>query len=412
MRTEKENLKKQPSTPKKYIKKTHSIRSNPYDENWETERKLQSNKIILKKYNKHLLNLIESNHLSLTTAKREWGIILSIAENIPNLNQATPKQIGKWWFIETNRRKRYYTHDTIIKTKQKTSHATQKKTKIVMTKLLKFIYFEKHKLTKNQVFYPKTIPLDPSYAMALTLLPAPKKQTYQEIPTQKQIQSLIRQLRTTGKYQDKQLSVLIALANDTGMRYSEMTTLLNKDIQPENDYLTITLRESKTQTRKVISFLAKPYILDWFKTHPTKENPDALFFCNKNKKPISHTKYATLFKKLIKETKIVWRPYGSFHFLRHVFCSRAGGWPPHVLSYWVGWRLSGMANTYVHNLYEQGKKEYFNMLEFENNPMYSVYENKTRIELEAEAKESALFERYRKLIEKDLRENPNKETND
>ncbi len=70
---------------------------------------------------------------------------------------------------------------------------------------------------------------------------------------------------------------LVAFLWETGMRPSELRQLNYEDVQLENGYAKIFVRESKTERRVIALAEGLPYLKEWLNAHPKKEKGSPLF---------------------------------------------------------------------------------------------------------------------------------------
>jgi integrase len=200
----------------------------------------------------------------------------------------------------------------------------------------------------------------------------PKRQwTASEIPSQTEIKRLIAALYVDGKRFSIRNQALVALCNDIGCRISEALAIRCKDIKPEENYLVITLPQSKTEPRTIISFLAKPYLEAWAKARPSKAEPEGPFFCSKDNKIVRYELVRKALNKALKKTGIVFPKNKGIHFFRALFATRSFAWATPLRNYWLGWSTKGMSDIYTALNYKACAKPYFEMLKAEANPMLS-----------------------------------------
>jgi site-specific recombinase XerC len=204
---------------------------------------------------------------------------------------------------------------------------------------------------------------------SLILPKRPKLTLFTRMPSQEEVKQLIDAVYASDKYSLRNQAVM-ALANDTGARISEILSMRNKHIKPEKNYLVVSFPESKTAPRTVISFLAKPYLEKWAKVSPNKNaGPEAFFFCQCNGEPITYATIRKAFHRAMDRVQIPWKKKQAVHFFRSIFSSRAFDWPYALKHYWMGWAFSDHEKAYTHLGYQQCVEQYFSMLKKENNPM-------------------------------------------
>jgi len=307
------------------------------------------------------------NEMSYSSAKRSIEIANEISQQIKDIEQLNQKDIEKWWNKQLTRNKKHRTKDgTIQITKEKMRIGSQQKILSQAIKYFKFIEFLKYNKPIN-FFSSKKFPR-PKCTQFLSISEQGRKKKEKPIITQEQIKQIIDYLND-GTFLGQQCATITSLLNDSGLRFGEALTLKNKSVKIKDNYLLITLEESKTKTRTIVSSLAKEHVLGWLARSPNKNDPEALLFCDSKGKEVSYSRLRLRFRQALKELNIVWPENSSFHYLRHLWVSRSFNWPESLRSYWLGWTLPGMLETYGSFGYKECIPHYAKMIHDENNPM-------------------------------------------
>lgn len=339
------------------------------------------NKEILLKYVQWHEYLIEQGNMAHSSSVRSLRHAINLCDYFPDITNVSQKKVEEWYAFEMNKEKVHKTSTGTFKPMGcKRSPDTLEDFSTQAIKFFKFVKFlEKGK--PFQLFSSKRSPMP--VECEFIGIDLPKKKQYEKPKVkQEQIKDLIEYLRRKNTYAYDLCGVLVALLNDTGMRFSEACTLRIRDVQPEEDYFVITLQESKTKTRTIVSILAKPYLLSWMSKHPFKDDENALLFCNREGRPVNYDVLRRVFIRGLRDLNIEWQKRSSFHYLRHLFAARASVFPDFYLKYWMGWHDSSMRSHYTQNTYRECLSYYKKMLRNENNPMVdeplSVLEKKER----------------------------------
>ncbi len=179
-------------------------------------------------------------------------------------------------------------------------------------------------------------------------------------------------------YINQLLLTFVVFLSETGTRFSEATTLKISDLTPKDGVLICELRASKTKLRPVILFYSKPYIKNWMGTHPEKNNPQSLLFCEKKGGSVSYSNLLKILKQRIGEYKVetgiklLWPEHKRFHWLRHLMATRTANWPRQLQEFYLGWEISGRLGSYFEgrdpSVIEKLKTHYLEMLKQEKNP--------------------------------------------
>jgi len=330
------------------------------------------NKEILNKYVEWHNYQIEQNNMAYSSSVRSLRHALNICDYFPDVTKATQKKVEKWFAEEMNKEK---VHKTSIGTLKKMGCKRSPETlEDISTQAIKFFKFVRF-LEKDKPLYlfsSKRSPM-PAVCEFIGVDIVKRKQYEKPKVKQEQIKELIEWLRKQGTYNNDLTGVLVSLLNDSGMRFGEAVTIRIMDVVSEEDYLVISLQESKTRTRTIVSILSKPYLINWLAKHPKKDDPKALLFCNRQGKPINYDALRRCFKKGLEALNINWKNGSSFHYLRHLFASRATSFPDFYLKYWLGWHDKSMRSHYTNNTYLECLKYYKQMLREEHNCMLDNY---------------------------------------
>jgi site-specific recombinase XerD len=316
---------------------------------------------------------IEQGAMAHSSSIRSLRHALSLCDYFhPDISKATQTKVEQWFSEEMNKEKVHKTGSGYLKpTGKKRSPETLEDFSTQAIKFFKFVRF----LDKDKplhLFSSKRSPM-PEQCEFIGI-DISKRKVYEKPKVKQQVvKELVEHLRSKGSYNNDLTGVLCAFLNDSGMRFSECCTLRIKDVVPEEDYLVITLQESKTRTRTIVSILAKPYLVSWLSKHPDKNNPNALLFCNRDGKPVNYDALRKCFITSIEELNIEWKSNSSFHYFRHLFASRATCFPDFYMRYWMGWHDNSMRSHYSNNTYLECLKYYKQMLREENNPMLNNY---------------------------------------
>lgn len=326
------------------------------------------NKDIMKKYIEWHNYQIEQKAMAHSSCVRSLRHALNLCDYFPDLTKATQNQVEKWFAEEMNKEK---VHKTSIGSMKKMGCKRSPETlEDISTQAIKFFKFINF-LDKGKPLYLFSSKKAPMPEVTEFIgIDIPKRKQYEKPKVkQEQIKDLIEWLRSKSSYNFDLTGVLVSLLNDTGMRFSEAVTLRIRDVVPEEDYLVITMQESKTRTRTIVSILAKPYLNSWLATHPKKKDTNALLFCNRQGKPVNYDALRRCFLQGINGLNIEWKNNSSFHYLRHLFASRATTFPDFYMKYWMGWHDNSMRSHYTNNTYLECLKYYKKMLREENNCM-------------------------------------------
>ena len=272
----------------------------------------------------------------------DWKFCLTIGDK--RVTEITEAEIKVWWDKELER----YTN-------KKIAWATLLKEYICIQLFIKWV---------QGIHHTHQLPIMEN----LYLPKKPKAKLMERMPTQEEVKSLIDAAYASDKYSIRNQAIL-ALANDSGARISEMLSMRNKHIKPEKNYLVVSFPESKTTPRTVISYLAKPYLEAWAKVSPNKDKgPDAFFFCQSNGDCVRYTCVAKAFNRALEKAQIPWKDGKCLHFFRSLFSSRAYNWSYNCKHVWLGWSLKDHERSYTQIGYQQCVEQYFSMIKAEHNP--------------------------------------------
>lgn len=319
----------------------------------EAEKPSKKRDILLKYIEWHNKKL-EKGNLEQSSIKRSVEIAYSFLDKCPLALEHDINAVKQWWLDYAENKER----------------SALQKTSSQVKKFLKFRDFSE--TGEDMRFFNNKVAPTSKEAMFFIMDEAPRKQFEKPRISQEQIKQVLDEL-LKGNKASILTCALVSLLNDTGARFSEIATLRNKDIVLEEDYLVITIQQSKTRTRTVISALSKKYLNAWLSISPNRNNSDALLFCNEKKNPLNYNIVLRKFKKTLETCKVSWAKGSSFHYLRHLFASRTNQWDGDLLSYWLGWSMKNkMRERYSSWTYKACIKQYYSMLEEEKNPMLNM----------------------------------------
>lgn len=317
----------------------------------------------------------------------------------PDISKATQKQVEEWFALELDKPKVHRTSTGYLKpTGKKRSIDTLEDYSTQCIKFFKFVHF----LEKDKpllLFSSKKTSM-PEQCEFISVDASKRKQYEKPRVTQDQIQQLIEYLWNQNYHLPKMTGCLVALLNDSGMRFGEAVTLRIKDIVVEGDYLIISIKESKTRTRTIVSILAKPYLISWLGQHPNKNDPDALVFYSRDNKKVNYPPMRNIFKNALSELNLEWKKYSSFHFLRHLFAARASIFPDFFLRYWLGWHDTSMRAHYSENTYKECLGYYKQMINSERNPMLD--KKLCVLEEKQQSQENMILSMVREAVKKEM----------
>lgn len=332
-----------------------------------------ANKTTLLQYADWHQQKLNQNTMSLLSVKKSLDVAFQVTAFCKNINDLNQKEIEDWWAYQlerqANQTKRKGTKEVIqIQTERKLSQGSILKLSSQSLKYIKFVSFLKR--GKPASFYNSKREKIPECAECLFVSPAPSLPEQKPSVSQKQIQQIINHLSNKGNRLGEMTATFVSLINDTGLRFSEAASLRHCDIKIEDNYYLISLNQSKTATRTVISYLSKNRLKNWISRNPTKNNTEGLIFCNLDGTKIKNTLLSREFKRTIKDLNITWKKRSVFHFLRHLFVARTIGiWTEDVRNYYMGWSQKGMLSVYGDFNCKQALPFYMKMIQVEQNPM-------------------------------------------
>lgn len=331
-----------------------------------TQMAKSKNKELLEAYVRWHRQKIEQGSLAYSSAWRSLSHALKLCDYFEDISLATQEQVEKWFAEQINKEAVVKTSTGYLKPAgRKRSAETIEDIATQGEKFFKFVRFmEKGK--PLELFNSRKCPI-PEVCQFLSVDTSTRKVYEKPKVSQEQIKTLIEHLRSKGEYLSEQCGTLAALLNDTGMRFSEACTLRHKNISIEGDYLVISIKQSKTRTRTVCSVLAKPYLQTWISKSPTKNDPAGLIFCTRKGTKVNYGSLRHCFNKAIEELGIEWHDRSSFHYLRHIFASRASQWSDFLIKYWLGWHDRSMRAHYSEFAYKDCLPYYLEMVK--DNPM-------------------------------------------
>lgn len=147
---------------------------------------------------------------------------------------------------------------------------------------------------------------------------------------------------------------ILSLLYSSGIRHGELLYLRNKDLKHDRYGAVVDVpKEGKTGKRTVrITGEFLPYIMEWERQHPNRNNGDAWLFCGlEGENYGKQLKYSTIYKSIrlaAQRAGITKRIYP--HLLRHTRASYLATKLPNApLEKQMGWvHGSAMTNTYLH----------------------------------------------------------------
>ena len=137
----------------------------------------------------------------------------------------------------------------------------------------------------------------------------------------------------------------------TGVRASELLGMRVKDVEDKGGYAMIRV-DGKTGERRVPVLEALPYLAQYLKEHPYRDNPSALLWLGDRHRdryrPLEHVGLCLVLKRVFARAGVDKKD--NPHWMRH---SRATLWAPQyselVLCKMMGWKPgSAQVRTYVH----------------------------------------------------------------
>lgn len=339
--------------------------TNSIDEIHHTDKKIEQliNSIkkskLSQKNQKALLQYHEKNK---TLAKLSQHTCLAFAfrflkEVNKDLNQITKKDVKEWWNKKLDR---------LIRKEIKPAHL--KKTCTQTRKFLRIHFGFRHgrfPAIAEEIEWDRNIKINGFFSES-------------KLPTQQKVKELIETAYNQGSKMDLRNQALFSLCNDVGCRIGEALSMNLSDVQEQENYLVITLPESKTLPREVISYMAKPFLKKWLSVHQPKKVVNGRqvidyskpLFIDRSGKRMSYQSARMVLNRLLNRTGISLPERKKTHVFRHLFSSRAK-WSADVKDYWLGW-TGRMSNRYTHLSYKDTIEPYFRMLKEENNPMMPI----------------------------------------
>ncbi len=198
----------------------------------------------------------------------------------------------------------------------------------------------------------------------------PKKQcelTLEEFKTQDEVKLMLEKTYNKGSIFDLRNQAMLALLNDVGARLSEIISMNRKHLKEETSnghtFLVVTLPESKTQPRTIISYLAIPYLKRWLSVHPLKE-PNAPLFISKKEKRIEYGVLRKIFQRVFTRAGFEVPRYRLTRIFRHLFATRCDAFFSQAQKeQWGGWANKTIVNSvYTHLNYKSLVEPYFTMI--------------------------------------------------
>ncbi|MEI7961680.1 MAG: tyrosine-type recombinase/integrase [archaeon] len=391
---------------------------------FEKKTKSSTNSSLEKAFQKYLSlekSLAQNNSMSWAGVKRSCEIAFEFVMNsgLESTDLESPEFVKKaelWWLAHTKRSaKQRMGDDSFIDSDRQLSNASLQK---ILTQIKKFFKFLKHmnKGREPELFNQKLIILPEELNERLSFNPRGVLKKKMSEPNVHQIKAFCDYLQSKPSFTKTQLSALIALLYDSGLRFSECMTLKITSIEPKEDFYLASLESSKTAQRTIILYASKSYLKSWLAIHPQKNNSNALLFCDKNGNMLDYQNASHLFKSELKKynlkqkdalMQITWPEGKSFHYLRHLFVSRTDNWSDVHRNYWLGWSQKGMMNVYGKITWEKCKSNYFEMLEKEHNPFATTKTHALEEKEEIQRKtltDLELTQRVKEIMAKELKQ--------
>ena len=225
------------------LRELNGIKENSHP---HTTRRLSSfNQQKLLEYSAWMIHKLKRDEFSVSSFEKNlsesWKLCLFLGEK--KAPEITEKDLKSWWAGELTRYEQ-----------KKIKHGSLRKEYECAQTFLKWLAglngSQRHPLMQT-----------------LDMPKQPRAKLIERMPSQSEIKKLIEAVNTGQKFSIRDQAI-IALANDTGARISEILSMRNKHIRPEKNYLVVSFPESKTAPRTVISYLAKSYLDQWAKHKP------------------------------------------------------------------------------------------------------------------------------------------------
>lgn len=341
---------------------------------------------------------IENGSLQPSSASRSLGIALQIIDEIPNVSLLESAPIERFWANVNQRLAIRKSQGKIFNQKKKLSHGSLSKIKTQITKFYKFISFIEKYPDKNIDVFSNSLIKEVECCRFLTLRKEGVREDF-TLPSQQKVKLLIEDLYKSKSYYGKMAGVVVAIANDCGLRYGEIISLKREDVSLEGDFYLLKVSQSKTAKRTVICALGKKFLDEWFKLNKKTSLVFEPLVGDKASKIVYNSlrKYLSVSAKKIGVELI---PGHSFHTFRHCASSRLKNMPSNQKKYWMGWRQEGLESVYTRVGWEDCKKSYFESLK--GNPMldFSLSEFEEQQKDAVQILEESIYQRLKERLEK------------
>ena len=186
--------------------------------------------------------------------------------------------------------------------------------------------------------------------------------TASDLITVEDTKKLLRHIRNSGTWTGIRNSAFIAMLWDTGARPSELLALRNKQFKKEKNYLVVSIKESKSIPRDIIVYACIPYLDEWSKINPAKNDPEGYFFCNSQKQIVNYHAMRREFDKALVRAELKFPKNVGMYMFRNCFISRCT-WEDRFLRYWTGHSQPGSQGHYLALNYMPIVPHYFSMLQ-------------------------------------------------
>lgn len=144
---------------------------------------------------------------------------------------------------------------------------------------------------------------------------------------------------------------LVAFLHETGVRVGELLGVRIRDIERKGQYALVRV-DGKTGERRVPIVQSLPWVEQWLRDHPARENPDALLWVSTHNghrgEPLRHIGVLRMLRRVVQEAGVKKRH--NPHWFRHSRATiSAAHYSEQVLCKLMGWELgSKQVRTYVH----------------------------------------------------------------
>lgn len=144
---------------------------------------------------------------------------------------------------------------------------------------------------------------------------------------------------------------MVAFLHETGVRVGELLGIRLRDIERKGQYAIVRV-DGKTGERRVPLLQSLPWVEQWIREHPNKENPEALLWISTHNRyygePLRHYGVVRLLQRAMQRSGLGKRC--NPHWFRHSRATiNATRYSEQVLCKLMGWELgSKQVRTYVH----------------------------------------------------------------